>query len=101
MYQFLFLGNEDKYVGKWGLQIDRIKDYARDILTEYHVKCDVEDFMHELPLSTQKMVEITKAILSIRLEQGDDKTESVIILDEPTAPLTIEERRELLTKSRG
>jgi ABC-type sugar transport system ATPase subunit len=51
--------------------------------------------MYELPLSTQKMVEIVRAILSVRLEQGDDHVTSIIILDEPTAPLTIEERREL------
>lgn len=51
--------------------------------------------MYELPLSIQKMVEIAKAILNLRLEHGDNSVESVIILDEPTAPLTIEERREL------
>jgi ribose transport system ATP-binding protein len=96
VYQFLFLGNEDRYVGKVGLQIDRIKAHAREILKEFHVQCDVDNFMHELPLSTQKMVEIAKAILSVRMEQDDDTTQSVIILDEPTAPLTIEERKDLL-----
>jgi ribose transport system ATP-binding protein len=96
VYQFLFLGNEERYVGKMGLQIDRMKGHAREILEEFHVQCGVDDFMHELPLSTQKMVEIAKAILSVRMEQDDESTQSVIILDEPTAPLTIEERKELL-----
>lgn len=96
VHQFLFLGNEDIYTGKLGLRVDLIKQKARKILEEFHIKCDIEDFMHELPLSTQKMIEIAKAIVSIRLEQNDTKTESVIILDEPTAPLTIEERRDLL-----
>jgi ribose transport system ATP-binding protein len=95
VYQFLFLGHEDKYVKFSRLQIDRMKKHAREILEELHVKCDVENFMYELPLSTQKMVEIARAILSVRLEHGDDDITSIIILDEPTAPLTIEERREL------
>ena len=43
VYQFLFLGNEDKYVGKMGLRIERIKAHAREILEEFHVQCEVED----------------------------------------------------------
>jgi ribose transport system ATP-binding protein len=97
VYQFLFLGHEDKYVKFSTLQIDRMKKQAREILEELHVKCDVENFMYELPLSTQKMVEIVRAILSVRLEHGDDDITSIIILDEPTAPLTIEGRRELFS----
>ncbi len=96
VYQFMFLGNEERYKGRLGLQINKMKSHAREILKEFHVVCDIEDFMRDLPLSTQKMVEITKAVLSIRLEQDSDTTVSVIILDEPTAPLTIEERRDLL-----
>lgn len=96
VYQFLFLGNEEKYEGRLGLKIGQMKQHARDILEEFHVQCDIEDFMYELSLSTQKMVEITKAVLRIRLEQNRDTTDSVIILDEPTAPLTIEERRGML-----
>lgn len=95
VYQFLLLGHEEKYVKFSRLQTDRMKKHARQILEEFHVKCDIESFMYELPLSTQKMVEIVRAILSVRLEQGDDHVTSIIILDEPTAPLTIEERREL------
>ena len=97
VYQFLLLGHEDKYVKFSRLQIDKMKKHAREILAEIHVKCDVEDFMHELPLSTQKMVEIARAILSVRLECGDDDITPIIILDEPTAPLTVEERRELFS----
>jgi ABC-type sugar transport system ATPase subunit len=96
VYQFLFLGNESKHRGKMGLQIGKMKQHAREILEEFHVQCDIEDFMYDLPLSTQKMVEIAKAVLRIRLEQNRDTTDSVIILDEPTAPLTLEERRGML-----
>ena len=98
VYQFLFLGNEGNYEGRWGLQIGMMKQHAREILEEFHVQCSIEDFMHDLPLSTQKMVEIAKAVLRIRLEQNRDTTDSVIILDEPTAPLTIEERRGMLSE---
>ena len=97
VYQFLFLGHEDKYVKYSRLDIDKIKKYAREILEEFHVKCNIENFMYELPLSTQKMIEIAKAILNVRLEHEDNNITSVIILDEPTAPLTIEERRELFS----
>jgi ABC-type sugar transport system ATPase subunit len=98
VYQFLFLGNEEKHKGRLGLQIGKMKQHAREILDEFHVQCNVEDFMYSLPLSTQKMVEIAKAVLRIRLEQNRDTTDSVIILDEPTAPLTLEERRGLLSE---
>jgi len=97
VYQFLFLGHEDKYIKYSRLDIDKIKKHAREILEEFHVKCNIENFMYELPLSTQKMIEIAKAILSVRLEHEDNNITSVIILDEPTAPLTIEERRELFS----
>jgi ribose transport system ATP-binding protein len=97
VWQFLFLGNEEKHEGALGgLRIGQMKRQARDILSEFHVQCGTEDFMFDLPLSTQKMIEITKAVLRIRLEQNKDTTDSVIILDEPTAPLTIEERRGML-----
>ena len=95
VYQFLFLGFEGKYVKFSGLQADKMKKHAKEILEELHVNCDVESFMYELPLSTQKMVEIARAILSVRLECGDANATPIIILDEPTAPLTIEERQEL------
>lgn len=95
VYQFLLLGHEEKYVKFSRLQADRMKKHARQILEELHVKCDVESYMYELSLSTQKMVEIVRAILSVRLAQGNNHTTSIIILDEPTAPLTIEERQEL------
>jgi ABC-type sugar transport system ATPase subunit len=98
VYQFLFLGNEEKYVGAFGLQIPRMKKAAQEIIDEFHIKCDIEDFMFELPLSTQKMVEIARAVVNIRLEQNKQDADSVIILDEPTAPLNIEERHELLNE---
>lgn len=94
VYQFLLLGHEHLFTDKY-LQIDKMKNRASKILNELHVDCDVESYMYELSFSTQKMVEIAKAIMSIRLEQKDDNANSIIILDEPTAPLSIEETEEL------
>jgi len=95
VYQFLFLGYEDKYIKFMTLQMDRMKEQACEILEELHVACNVEAFMHELPLSTQKMIEIARAILGVRLESEDSETTPIIILDEPTSPLTDDERKEL------
>ena len=94
VYQFLLLGNEDRYTRANTLLIKKMKDYATEVLKEFRITCSIEDYMYELPLSTQKMIEIARAIVSLRLEHGDS-AELVIILDEPTAPLTIEERQEL------
>ena len=95
VYQFLFLGHEDKYIKFMKLQMDRMKEKACEILEELHVACDFNAFMHELSLSNQKMIEIARAILGVRLESENDDTIPIIILDEPTAPLTDEERKKL------
>lgn len=95
VYQYLFLGHEDKYVHYTKLNIDQMKIFSKQILNEFHIDCDIETFMYDLAPSTQKMIEIAKAILSLRLELGDNNAASVIILDEPTAPLNLEERQEL------
>lgn len=94
VYQFLFLGNEDRYTKVGKMQIRKMREYAGKVLKEFKVDCSIDDYMYDLPLSTQKMIEIARAIVSLRLEHGDG-TELVIILDEPTAPLTIEERQDL------
>ncbi|MDK2897227.1 MAG: ribose transport system ATP-binding protein [Candidatus Atribacteria bacterium] len=95
VYQYLFLGHEDKYSEFFRLKTNEMKKYADEMLKEFHIDCDIENFMYELSPSTQKMIEIAKAILSLRLEYGSDNTASVVILDEPTAPLTVEERQDL------
>ena len=94
VYQYLFLGNEDRYKKFHMLQVKKMKECAAEVLKEFHINCSIEDYMYALPLSMQKMIEIARAIVSLRLEHGDG-VELVIILDEPTAPLTIEERQEL------
>ena len=95
VFQFLFLGHEDKYIKFFKLQTDIMRKLAKEILEELHVACKVDAFMHELPLSTQKMVEIARAILGVRLESEDGDMTPIIILDEPTSPLTDDECKEL------
>ncbi|MEM2178870.1 MAG: sugar ABC transporter ATP-binding protein [Candidatus Methanomethylicia archaeon] len=100
VYQFLFLGLEEKFTKLGRLQLEKILGIAKEVLDELGVKCDITSYMYELPLSLQKMIEITRAILSIRLEHGEISTERptpIIILDEPTAPLSLEERDELFS----
>jgi len=98
VYQFLFLGLEEKFTKFGRLQLEKILGMAGELLQDLGVKCDITRYMYELPLSTQKMIEIARAILAIRLEHGEsdhDKVTPIIILDEPTAPLSLEERDEL------
>jgi ABC-type sugar transport system ATPase subunit len=95
VYQFLLLGQEEQFAKASMLQTRHMKERARQIIEELHVGCDIEARMYELPLATQKMVEIARAILGVRLAHGGDDITSIVILDEPTAPLTIEERRKL------
>lgn len=100
VYQFLLLGLEEKFTRFGRLQLEKILRTSTEILEELGTRCDVTRFMYELPLSTQKLVEIARAILAIRLEFGEDgggerRITPIIILDEPTAPLSLEEREEL------
>ena len=100
VYQFLLLGLEDKFTRFGRLRIEEMLRLSSEILEEFGARCDVTRYMYELPLSMQKLVEIARAILAIKLEHGDiaggdGKVAPVIILDEPTAPLSIEEREEL------
>jgi ABC-type sugar transport system ATPase subunit len=98
VYQFLFLGLEEKFTRLGRLQLGKIIGLAKSVFEELGLKCDLASSMYELPPSTQKMVEIARAILSVRLMVGMDGEAEiipVIILDEPTAPLSIEERDEL------
>lgn len=95
VYQFLVLGLEDIYSKAFWLPIRTMKRHAQDILDELHVGCSVNAFMYELPLATQKLVEIAKAVLSVRVCSKESNACPIVILDEPTAPLAIEQRQEL------
>jgi ABC-type sugar transport system ATPase subunit len=95
VYQFLILGCEDKFIKFFRIHTGEAKKYAMEILDELRINCDPEKYMYELPIPTQKLIEIARAILNIRIECRDYNITPIIILDEPTAPLEIEERKEL------
>lgn len=98
VYQFLFLGLEDKFTRLGRLQLEKIISTAKSVFDELGIRCDLGSYLYELPLSTQKMIEIARAIVTTRLAISDgrnDKITPLIILDEPTAPLSMEERDEL------
>lgn len=98
VYQFLFLGLEGRFTKLGRLQLEKIIGMAKSVFDELGIRCDLRSYMYELSLSTQKMIEIARAILSVRLAIGDGeefRVTPIIILDEPTAPLSIEERDEL------
>ncbi len=97
VYQFLFLGLEEKFTRLGRLQLGKIISLAKSVFEELGIKCDLSSSMYELPLSMQKMIEIARAILNIKLMIGGEESNvtPIIILDEPTAPLSIEERDEL------
>lgn len=100
VYQFLFLGLEEKFTRLGRLQLEKIIGIAKQVFDELGIRADLGSYMYELPFSTQKMIEIARAILSIRLAVGESELSRItpiIILDEPTAPLSIEERDELFT----
>jgi ribose transport system ATP-binding protein len=98
VYQFLLLGLESKFTRLGRLQLNKIFEVSRSVFEELGIKVGLDTYMYELPLSTQKMIEIARAILSIRLAVGNGHNKDItplIILDEPTAPLSMEERDEL------
>lgn len=101
VYQYLFFGLEEYFMKFGRLNLGRIFSLAQSIFDELKVKIDISRYMFELPLSTRKLVEIAKAILSVRCVAAGRCDSSdynpIIILDEPTAPLSTEERDELLS----
>lgn len=95
VYQFLMLGNEDCFSSFGRLKIGEMRKTAEKILSELNIECDTNTYMYELPLPVQKLVEIAKAILTIRVRCKDTRITPVVILDEPTAPLAVEHRKHL------
>jgi len=95
VYQFLFLGQEEAYAHCSLLLRRRMREQAKAILEELGIACSTEHFMYELPLATQKLVEIARAFLAVKTCCTNMDVTPVVILDEPTAPLALEARRQL------
>ncbi|MCY1667637.1 sugar ABC transporter ATP-binding protein [Rhizobium sp. SL86] len=75
----------------------RMRETARDLLAEFGVDISPNTLVRELPSAQQQLVEIAKALA---------KSPRILIMDEPTAPLSLAEVDSLFamirkTKARG
>ncbi len=98
VYQWLFLGRELK--GALGiLKVNEMRAACVEILRELEVDCSPDQTMKSLPGVTKKLVEVAKAVdVSRRGEASEKAVDTLIILDEPTAPLSEAERAVLFDK---
>lgn len=98
VYQWMYLAHElENTFGV--LRTGEMKKQCTSILEEFGIPCWPEDKISELSMVSRKMIEIAKAIQLARAgarTEGVDRT--LIILDEPTAPLSDNERMILFKK---
>jgi ribose transport system ATP-binding protein len=92
-FQWLFLGRE---LGSgFALSSGQMKKKTEEVFMELNIDCPPDVRLRSLDPVTSKMVEIAKAFEMM----GESRsTAPVIILDEPTAPLTLKEREVLFAK---
>ncbi|QIK70654.1 sugar ABC transporter ATP-binding protein [Erysipelothrix sp. HDW6C] len=82
--QNIFLGRE---ITKHGINAQgEMNKMANDILSKLRVDVDAEDYVGDLSVSKQQMVEIAKAL---------SMNAKVLIMDEPTSALSVKEIEEL------
>lgn len=84
--QNIFIGREPRSGLKFVLDEQQINEQTRQLFEMMHLKLDPRDKVGDLTVAKQQMVEIAKA-LSFNSE--------VLIMDEPTAPLTETEIEDL------
>lgn len=77
--QNIFIGRENRRLGRIFLDNSKLNDEATKLLAELNLNLDAKAVVGELTIAKQQMVEIAKAV-SYR--------GSVIIMDEPTSSLT-------------
>jgi ABC-type sugar transport system ATPase subunit len=98
VYQWMYLGRERK--NRLGiLKVGEMRKQCASILEEFRVPCQPEDRIRNLQTVGRKMIEIAKAIDLARVGAGNrGANETLVVLDEPTAPLTDVEREILFAK---
>ena len=84
--QNIFIGREKSKKNKFLVDDARITRQAKELLSELHIDLDPDTKVSTLTVAMQQMVEIAKAL------SFDSK---IIIMDEPTAPLTDTEIQQL------
>jgi len=98
VFQWMYLGRELKN-GLGVLKANEMRKGCASILEEFDISCKPDHRIRDLPTVNKKMIEIAKAIQVSR--EGAHKewnSTFVVILDEPTAPLTENEREILFAK---
>jgi len=98
VYQWMYLGRERK--NRLGiLKVGEMRKQCASILEEFRVPCQPEDRIRNLQTVGRKMIEIAKAIDLVRVGVRDrGANETLVVVDEPTAPLTDVEREILFAK---
>jgi ABC-type sugar transport system ATPase subunit len=98
VYQWMYLGRERK--NPLGiLKLGEMRKECASILEEFRVPCQPEDRIRNLQTVGRKMIEIAKAIDLTRVGARAEGTNgTLVVLDEPTAPLTDVEREILFAK---
>lgn len=82
----IFLCREPRYKGSFAVNMKQLNQDAKALMERLGLPIDTTKRMRELPVSTRKMVEIARAV---------SQEASVLIMDEPTANLNVEEMQAL------
>lgn len=84
-YENIFLGSEPR---KWGSLLDRkqMRRTAQDLLDALNIKINMETPIRQLSIAEQQFIEIAKAL---------SHETKILVLDEPTATLTVKETERL------
>lgn len=93
VFEYLFLGHEElKHAGARILDAAAMRAQSVELLREFDIDVDADAFLYEVPPAAQKMIEIARAVSLIRRKKSSPERYPIVILDEPTAPLSPEER---------
>lgn len=101
-YEYLFLGYERLKSPRLRVtDIRAMRKQAAEILHEFGIDLDPDAFLYDVAPPVLKMVEIARAVSFIRSVKTDAARHPIVILDEPTAPLSPEDRDQLFRYIRG
>ena len=93
VFEYLFLGHEElKHAGARIMDTAAMREQSAALLDEFGIDVDADAFLYDVPPAAQKMIEIARAVALIRRKKSSPERYPIVILDEPTAPLSPEER---------
>ncbi|NMA71921.1 MAG: sugar ABC transporter ATP-binding protein, partial [Firmicutes bacterium] len=93
VFEYLFLGHEElKHAGARIMDAAAMREQSAALLDEFGIDVDADAFLYDVPPAAQKMIEIARAVALIRRKKSSPERYPIVILDEPTAPLSPEER---------